>query len=221
MRRRKPKGRIIFICVFLLAASFIYGYYTKDNNEEEKITLGGKKVEEKNPTKKEKVEISKKDTNKKIEETKKNVETNGDEEKINEELVTEKTQMVFKTHYEKYNDIKVEKKKVPKDVIGSDMDTFREYVQNSYENWKIRKIDKNEVELYKNSDEIPPNYYLIKELDEYLAVYKTDENGKLTLVEKTDIPLNVLGETDIGYIKAGIKKKTLEEIYSVLEDYSS
>ncbi|PAB60884.1 hypothetical protein [Anaeromicrobium sediminis] len=221
MKRRKPKGRIIFICVFLLAVSFIYGYYTKDNTIEEKITLGPKKVEEKIPTENENVKIPKKETRKTIEETKKNMEANIDEEKINEELVTEKTQMVFKTHYEKYNDIQVEKKKVPKDVIGSNMETFKDYVKNTYSNWKIREINKNEVELYKNSDEIPPNYYVIKELDGYLAVYKTDKDGKFELVEKTDIPLNILGETDIGYIKAGIKKKTLEEIYAVLEDYSS
>lgn len=211
MKRRKSKGKIVFACIILLSASFIYGYFNnstdKDLEEDTKINIGVKKIN--NDLLKENVKDQ-------------TLLENKEDEDSTKETITKETQLVFKTYISGQEQAsKVVKENIPNTIVGKDIAYFNNFVKNTYSDWQIESIDIYKAELFKKIKEEINDKYIIKEDNGHLGVYEILENGGYKLIEKTDIPLNVLSETDIGYIKNGIKKKTLDEIYSVLEDYSS
>ncbi|MBF8982141.1 BofC C-terminal domain-containing protein [Lutibacter sp. B2] len=222
MIRRKSKGSVVNICLILLVIGFIYGYVAndKDNNKELSsniINIGGKAInsEETNPKPVKQKNI-------------KDVKQEEMEEPIKEQpikedelLTTSSMQIVFKTYYEKARDTIIKEREIPAVMIGSKLDDFKEYLVENYPKWDIRQFSKEKVELYQVSKNTPPNYYIIKEKDGYVAVFKVNENEEMVLMQKTEIPVVSLSETDLKYIEEGIERKDEEEINQILEDYSS
>ena len=60
--------------------------------------------------------------------------------------------------------------------------------------------------------------FVVKELEGYIAVYYADG---VTLYEETAIPLDKLTEHEQSMIRIGYTVESPEELYSVLETYSS
>ncbi|QEK12059.1 hypothetical protein FQB35_06550 [Crassaminicella thermophila] len=113
------------------------------------------------------------------------------------------------------------KSKLPSELVGKSFDEVKTYLRENYGEWRIRECNKYKVELYKITDKIPPNYYVAKEYNGYIAIFRVNEEGKSVLIEQTEIPISSLSDMDLQYIKQGIIRKERDEINQILEDYSS
>ncbi|TCO79856.1 BofC C-terminal domain-containing protein [Marinisporobacter balticus] len=224
-RRRRKRGKIFAGCLILLIIGFVYGYLTNDPEMSEhikkrnmkNISLGGINVKPQNNTQNQNKENQQKPQEDHQEE---NTE---DREPIveNVNVVTDDIQIVFSTYYKNTRDMVTKESKLPNQLIGRKFDELQTYLKENYVEWNIRQCNKNRVELYQETDRIPPNYYLAKEYNGYIAIFKVNEDGENILVEQTEIPTSSLGEMDLQYIKKGIIKKKRDEINQILEDYSS
>ena len=64
-------------------------------------------------------------------------------------------------------------------------------------------------------------YYLIKERDGSVNVYAYDEEGIESFFMVTDIVFSLISSDDQNMFSEGVMVKSLEELYSVLEDFES
>ena len=76
--------------------------------------------------------------------------------------------------------------------------------------------------MVKNSaDESKINKYCLEPDNEYLALYRYDEEGSKELIEKTEIRIDSLPSAIQDDVKKGITVDTEEEAYSQLESLGS
>jgi len=73
--------------------------------------------------------------------------------------------------------------------------------------------------MYKVFDERCDEHYIVKENNGYIEIYTEDENGILSLLEKTDMSTEYLTNTDRENLLAGIKIHGRTELEKLLEDY--
>ncbi|WP_129597556.1 hypothetical protein [Anaerophilus nitritogenes] len=210
-RRRKRKRKILLSCIVLFSIAFLYGYKDRELNttEENSPTQWGNNILE--PSKEQEKQVVKKNDEK--------------PQKIpiveSENKLTKQTQIVFNTYYEKTRDTMTKKSSLPKECIGKSFEEVQNYLQEKYTDWEIRQCNEDMVELYKTTNIVPPNYYIVKEYNGYIGVYQVNESGENILLEQTEIPMSSLSNMDLQYMKEGIVKKSKEEINQILEDYSS
>ncbi|QZY57060.1 BofC C-terminal domain-containing protein [Crassaminicella profunda] len=219
-RRRRKKGKLLMGCLVLLLIGFAYGYITNDIKVPEKI--GNQNKDKPNIG-----EITVKlPNNKKPKESNENVEKkNTIEDRIpivvNENVATDDTQIVFNTYYKKTSDVVKKESKIPSELVGRNLDELRVYFNEKYRNWDVRECNKDKVELYQVTDQIPPNFYIAKEHNGCIAIFQVNDKGEYILIEETQIPTTSLSSMDLQYVKNGIVKKNRDEINQILEDYSS
>ncbi|MCT4621450.1 MAG: hypothetical protein N4A62_18940 [Marinisporobacter sp.] len=219
-RRRQKRGKLFIGCLMLLLIGFVYGYVTNDIEAPQK-------VEDQNEDHPSIGEITVKvPNNKKIEEKSENVndqDITGDRNIIVPKMntVTDSTQIVFNTYYKKTRDMVKKESNPPEELVGRNLDELKVYLNEKYKEWDVRECNKNKVELYQESDQIPPNFYIAKEHNGYIGVFQVNEKGQDILIEETEIPTSSLSSMDLEYVKNGIVKKNRDEINQILEDYSS
>ncbi|MBS3995324.1 MAG: hypothetical protein KGZ33_05965 [Alkaliphilus sp.] len=215
--RRRRNGKIIVWCFVLLLTGFVYGFFTNDvpmlnkssrNDEEAKIPKV--LVEEQKPIKVEN-QI-----------TEPIIEDDFTETVLkNDNVVTNNTKLILKTYYEKTRDTIIQERELPVMLIGKTLDELEDYLLGNYGGWTIREINKDQVELYQVSNQISPNYYVIKDYNGYITIFQVDEDGNMKLINQTEIPVNSLSDVDMLKIQEGIVVKGLDGIHQLLEDYSS
>lgn len=85
--------------------------------------------------------------------------------------------------------------------------------------YELRSFSKDEIVLRKTYDTsgLKYEYFIVVEKG-YVTVYYSD---KKTVFEYTDIALNTLPEEEQEKLVKGIYAETLEEVYGILESYSS
>ncbi|QAT42829.1 hypothetical protein [Aminipila luticellarii] len=90
--------------------------------------------------------------------------------------------------------------------------------------------DMNSDEVSENSDINSDNsvqenqsgeYYLVKESDGVIKVYRYDENGEESLLKKTDILFSLLSEEDQELFSKGVVVQTDDELLELLQDFES
>lgn len=64
-------------------------------------------------------------------------------------------------------------------------------------------------------------YYLVKECDGLIKVYKYDSDGKEELLRTTDILFSLLSEEDQKLFSKGVVIKTQNELLELLQDFES
>lgn len=207
------------VCILLLFAGFTYGYISNNKklNRPQNIskTEDNSKIDKNNPTNNK--------NNEDLQGEAADIVIKNDEDKItnpNEE-VNEDSEIVFNTYYAKTGEVETKKAKIPVNVIGVNLNEFREYIESNYENWQLRSISTESASLFREVDGYNPNYYFVQNKDGYIVVYKIDESGKKVLYEETDISISTLSETDKEKLNKGILAKSQEELYRIIEDYSS
>lgn len=220
-KKRKNRGGIVFVvCILLLLAGFTYGYISSNKtlNKPQDISKieDNTKTEKDNPTTNNKV-------NEKIqnEDTSEVVKNDDDANPDSIGEVNEDSEIVFNTYYVKTGDVDTKKAKIPVKVIGANLKEFKEYIEKNYEGWKLRSISTESASLFRQVDGYNPNYYFIQNKDGYIAVYKINESGEKVLYEETDISISTLSETDKKKLNEGILAKSKEELFRIIEDYSS
>lgn len=137
-------------------------------------------------------------------------------------IINEKTEIIKRTKYLKGKGFVIEEKIIPNDETrGLDKTQAENYFAR--QGYKVDIFTSEKVEISKEIDnQWPPNVYLALEYRGKIAVFKTNENGSLQLVEETDVELENLPEQEKINIKEGIIKQSYEEIKALInEDFDS
>ena len=101
------------------------------------------------------------------------------------------------------------------------------YLNDKYPDREVENISKYEITLSEKSDsknsadESKINKYCLEPDNEYLALYRYDEEGSKELIEKTEIRIDSLPSAIQDDVKKGITVDTEEEAYSQLESLGS
>lgn len=132
-----------------------------------------------------------------------------------QEKVSPNSTFIFKVYYKKCEHITVEKEKVAEVMVNK----TREDLEGIYKDWNIVTFRNDEVLFYKEEEGICKEHYMLKELDNQIAIYILDEDEKETLKEKTSILTNYLPEEDINRLKQGIRVDGKDKLNKTLEDY--
>lgn len=77
-----------------------------------------------------------------------------------------------------------------------------------------------DVSVPKNTD-IESGYYLVKSVDGVIQVFHYGQEGKESLVRKTDIAFSLLSVADQELFQEGVKVNSKEELNDLLQDFES
>lgn len=108
---------------------------------------------------------------------------------VNDEIPSD-AKITLKTQYKKSGDV------ITTEGKGSDYaGKAKSELQN--EGYIIEETSKNQFTLTKVMDSYLPNKYVLGVKGENYAIYKTDEDSEMTLVEETDIKIPSKGDYDL------------------------
>lgn len=123
--------------------------------------------------------------------------------------------VTYETYYKKCGHLIVEKKAIEAQEVNETEDYFKD----KYSDWTIKKFETNEIELYKEVDDICNKHYVLREQNGYIAIYTLDGNGQEKLKENTDISTQYLPKDDIELLKKGVKANGDSELAEKLSDF--
>ena len=133
----------------------------------------------------------------------------------NIEKVSPNARIVFETYYDKCGHTIISKQKVSKD----DINKTEQEIKDKYSEYKVKEFSPEEIKLYKETDEICANHYVVKEQNGVIAVFSRNNDGTETLKNKTDLSTKYLPKEDIDLLKNGIEANSNEEPEQILSDY--
>ena len=133
----------------------------------------------------------------------------------NIEKVSPNARIVFETYYDKCGHTIISKQKVSKD----DINKTEQEIKDKYSEYKVKEFSPEEIKLYKETDEICANHYVVKEQNGVIAVFSRNNDGTETLKNKTVLSTKYLPKEDIDLLKNGIEANSNEELEQILSDY--
>lgn len=119
---------------------------------------------------------------------------------------------------------------IDEELLDMTKDEIVAYLNNKYPDRQIESVSKYEIILSEKSEKTDDksskdtskiNKYSLESDNEYLALYRYDEEGSKELIEKTEIRIDSLPSSIQDDIKKGITVDTEEEAYSQLESLGS
>lgn len=138
------------------------------------------------------------------------ISTNNGEEKTSPNCV-----LTIKIYYNNCGHL-IENKE---NIKETEVNMTEEELKEKFSEWEVQKFTPTEIVLYKEVDEFCDEHYLLKEKDEYIAIFKLDENNNQTFLELTDISTEYLTEEDLEKIQSGITIYTKKELNKTIEDF--
>lgn len=150
---------------------------------------------------------------------------------MTEDTVLPTTEYTLRTYDVKTGNTEEEVLPTPSYLIGLTREEVIDYLSNYMQDLPLNEFQKglmsfelvsfstDSIVLKKtyNADEIQYKYYL-KGQDGYIVAYYGDQK---TVFDYTGISLDGLSDTDKEKLEAGIFVKDLDELYALLENYSS
>ncbi len=162
------------------------------------------------------------------------------------EYITDQTKLLMRINDQVTGSTKTQELLMPSELIGKSLEDAKTFLQAKYEGSIVKELNDEYALLYKviekvsteaNAAENPSfyeeesensptiandnSYYLIKEDNGVISVYKSDDSGHLSLVKTTEISLDYLSSGDQELFKYGIKKNTMDEVNELLQDFES
>jgi hypothetical protein len=132
------------------------------------------------------------------------------------EKVSPNTTLVIKKFYKKCNHIIQNQEKIPVDVANLSEEEFKE----KYNEWEVQKFTNSEIVLYKEIDDFCHEHYLLKDENDFIAIYELNEKDEeVQLIRVTDIATQYLTDTDLIKLQSGMIIYTNKELNKVLEDF--
>ncbi len=116
---------------------------------------------------------------------------------------------------------------IDEELLDMTKEEITAYLNDKYPDREVENISKYEITLSEKSDgknsadESKINKYCLEPDNEYLALYRYDEEGSKELIEKTEIRIDSLPSAIQDDVKKGITVDTEEEAYSQLESLGS
>lgn len=138
------------------------------------------------------------------------IETSNKEEKVSPNAI-----LVIRKHYNDCGHTVEDEAIIPEEIVNK----TKKELEEMYANWEIRDFSFDKVVLYKELDGICKEHYVLRELDDKVAIYVIDEKGEEKLQEITSISTQYLPKEDLKKLENGIKAIGKEALNSVLEDY--
>lgn len=190
------KKSILVGCIFVsIISGILIGIIVHFNNDRtlEKATL--KEVE---------------NANKFIEKQENIIETGTSKEKT-----SPNAKIVYETLYLECNHLET----TEEDIKSEDVNQDENYFINKYIDWEVKSFSDDKIELYKTQGGLCDKHYVVKKLDDYIAIYTLDSNGNEDLKEITDILTVYLPQEDVDLLEKGIKVNGDNELARLLSDY--
>lgn len=141
-----------------------------------------------------------------------------------QDSIGQETKIVYKTFYTECENTIEEVLSPISSMIGLKEEGLKEYLQRNNLLFSVDSFSIDEIVLSQTKNAICPqhyNYYLITQKDGNIAIYHINNRGDKILIETTSIPVSILPQVDQIKLQKGILRKTKEEAYQLLEDYSS
>lgn len=117
---------------------------------------------------------------------------------------------------------------VDEELLNKSREEIISYLNEKYPDREVQSLSKYEIVLSEKSENIvndtdksKANKYSLELDNEYIGLYKYDENGIKSLVEKTEIRIDSLPASIQDEVKKGIIIDTEEDAYSQLESLGS
>lgn len=138
------------------------------------------------------------------------VHTNSWEEKISPNAI-----IIFNKYYKKCDHTSVTRENVTKEMVNLTVDEF----MNLYSDWTLKSFNSDEIILYKEIDDECGEHYVVKILDDNIAIYKINNENDLELIEKTEISIKYLPQIDVEDLERGVSLVGKEELNAYIENF--
>lgn len=126
--------------------------------------------------------------------------------------------LIFQTYYEECGHLVTEEKPLRENFIGMNKST----IQREYPDWTVITFQEDKVVLKKIQEGLCPEHYFIGIKDGYVALFKGKPGyPDAELIEKTDVSVNSLRETDRLMLEKGIEVYGKDQLKKVREGFSN
>ncbi len=132
-----------------------------------------------------------------------------------QEKTSPNTKIVFETLYLQCDHLETKEE----DIKIEDVNQDENYFINKYVDWDVKNFSDEKVELYKQQNSICDKHYVVKKLNDYIAIYTLASDGNENLKEITDILTAYLPQEDLNLLEKGIKVNGDNELAKLLSDY--
>ncbi len=129
--------------------------------------------------------------------------------------VNSSTKFVFEETFDNAEN-KIKTTNVPTEFLGYNQTEL----EKTYNEWTIESYSNEEVKFVRHMTLPEPMYVLSSDNDE-LVVYYKDEQGNITIEERTGVFTSTLPEADAEKIKLGIVYKNKSDVLKALQNYDS
>ncbi len=129
--------------------------------------------------------------------------------------VSASTKFIFEETYDNAEN-RTKTTNVPSEFLGY----TQAELEKTYKEWTIENYSADEVKFVRHITLPEPLYVLSSDKDE-LVVYYKDEQGNITIEERTGVYTSTLPEADAEKIKLGIVYKNKSDVLKALQNYDN
>lgn len=104
-------------------------------------------------------------------------------------------------------------------LIGMDKDEAEKYFKNI--GYLMIEFTSKEVILVREKNSWCPGAFVVKDNEGYITIYDVDNNSNLIFKENTNMSTNMLPEVDKNEVIKGKTYETMDEVKSLISEYSS
>lgn len=218
-RKRNLGGKIFILIIITL---FAYGYILDDDSVDFMKRLYSKEPIEKNDDN----EMAQKNDDDKENNQPSSDANTGHIDMISnnnsQEKISLDTKFVCKTFNKVTNEIETNQLQLPNELINMTINEAKNYINEHYVNWIINDINDQYIEIYKTTEQQTNEpYFLIKEKNGRIYLYKYNESGDKKMIKETNINFDLLRETDQKIFKNGVIKYDINDVNEILQDFES
>jgi hypothetical protein len=95
----------------------------------------------------------------------------------------------------------------------------KEEIAQTYSDWTVKDFSKDGVTLYKISEGLCDEHFVVNSDEGIVTVYRLDSDYNKSLYEKTDIFTEYLSDEDIEKLQEGIYVYGIADLNSTLENF--
>jgi hypothetical protein len=218
-RRQKRRNSVLVIVGIILLAAFSFGYYLNNGGEENigKNTIYNNDPSDyripdsiKNPGGAGAVVLPQVVDAAEPGEDSTNANANADN------LITPSTKVIYKTYFTLCSHMQDREP----DNYNELVNLTEEQLQSKYPDWKVKEFSKQQVILTREIQTYCPRHYIIGILNDNIAIYVYNSEGKKVLYEETETPISTLTPADQKKLEYGIVVNTADEVQQMLEGFS-
>lgn len=115
--------------------------------------------------------------------------------------------------------IKTIEQKVSDDILGMDKIAFEEYLKTK--GYLLEEFAHEKVVFTEKIDKWPVGLYVLKSLEDSINIFKVNDNGELTLVNKSALSLDHLTPNERDEFIKGKVYASLEEAEQIIAEFDS